>query len=125
MNVGIEHLLDLPFDLAADEDKSAGGRMVVRGLDEDGVDELYGEGWVGSEFEEVVVCGGGVWEGRRIGATAGGEEGNGVAGIWRKLIIMNLKFVEMPILGSVPGCGCGCGYGCLNSWRGRTEAWQG
>ena len=129
VNVGIEHLLDLPFDLATDEDESAGGKMVVRRLDENGVDELYGEDWVGNEIEEVGVRGGGVWEGRRIGAMAEGEEGNGVAGIWRNLMIMNLKLVQKFVLGYVLACGCecgcGCGYGCLKCWRGRRRVWQG
>ena len=106
MNVGIEHLLDLPFDLTIDEDESAGGKMVVRGLDKDGIDDLYGEAWVGSEFEEV----GGCREGSGIGATAGEEEGTGGAVTWRTLIMINLRLIEMPILGYV--LGCGCGYGC-------------
>lgn len=102
MNVGIEHLLDLPFDLATDEDESAGGQVVVCGLDEDGVDELYGQEWEGSEFGEVGACeGGGVGEGRSGGgAAARGEEGKGGAVIWRKWRMVNLKIVSS-ILGSV------------------------
>ena len=95
MNAGIEHLLDLPFDLAIDEDKSAGGQVVVCGLDEDGIDELFGQTWEGSEFGEVGVCeSGGVGEGRSGGgAAARGEEGKGGTVIWRKLRMMDLKVV--------------------------------
>jgi len=41
--------------LATDEDESAGGKVVVCCLDDDGVDELYREDWEGSEFHEVEV----------------------------------------------------------------------
>jgi hypothetical protein len=60
VNVGIEDLLNLPFDMATNEDKSAGGTKVVCGLDEDSGDELFGEAGIGSEFEEVGIGGGGV-----------------------------------------------------------------
>jgi hypothetical protein len=39
--------------LVTDEDESTGGKVVVCGLDEDGVYELYGEEWEGSEIQEV------------------------------------------------------------------------
>ena len=76
MNVGIEHLLNLPFNLAADEDESAGGKKVVCSLDEDGADELFGEDWEGGEFEKVWFWGGSsAREGSGSGAAAGGEGG--------------------------------------------------
>ena len=74
MNVGIEHLLNLPFNMATDEDESASGKKVVCGLDEDGADELFGEDREGGEFAEVGFWGGsGAWEG--IGKAAAGREG--------------------------------------------------
>ena len=39
MDIGVEHLFDLVFHLAADEDEAAGRNVVVCGFDEDGVAE--------------------------------------------------------------------------------------
>jgi len=60
VNVGIEDLLNLPFDMVTDEDELAGGTKVVCSLDEDCGDELFREVWKGSEFEEVRMWGSGV-----------------------------------------------------------------
>jgi hypothetical protein len=73
VDIGVEHLFDLVFHLAADEDEAAGRNVVVCGFDEDGVDELDREDREGSEFPEVGFGSGGVREGKG-GRTAGGEE---------------------------------------------------
>ena len=44
----VEHLFNLPFHLAADEDEAAGRNVVVCRPDEDGVDELDREDREGS-----------------------------------------------------------------------------
>jgi len=111
VNVGIEHLFDLPFDLAADEDEAASGTVVVCGLDKDGVDEFWGEEWEGIEFAEIGFGRGSVWEDQGGRAAAGGTVGmRGTAigmGI-RRLSIVNVILNIVPnldlVLASVLGC---------------------